>query len=329
MSPAPIPSSDVQSATMQADPYQMPLDNLPLANLPRDRAGVGFKPQYFDAVMAAGHPIGWFEIHAENYMLDGGPVRKQLEVLRQSYPVSCHGVGLSIGSSEPLDRAHLKRLKTLVDWLEPAVFSEHLAWSSHGGEFFNDLLPLPYTKATLQQVADHIDDVQETLGRQMLLENPSTYVDFASHEMTEAEFITSVTQRTGCGLLLDVNNVHVSSVDQRLASSDYLAALPMDAVGEIHLAGHAADQDDEGDLILIDSHNAPVTEAVWSLYQDIISRHGGLPTLVEWDGDLPEFDILTREAERAGQLLNSARSGNSSGGGSGGGSGKGEAHVAE
>ncbi|MGC6485295.1 MAG: DUF692 domain-containing protein [Candidatus Puniceispirillales bacterium] len=285
--------------------------------LPLDRAGVGFKPCYFGEVMTGDHPIGWFEIHAENYMIDGGPVRQQLEQLRARYPVSCHGVGLSIGSSEPLNRAHLARLKTLVDWLEPVVFSEHLAWSSHGGVFFNDLLPLPYTQATLQQVVDHIDEVQEALGRQMLLENPSTYVDFASHEMTEAEFITRIVQQTGCGLLLDINNVHVSSINQQLSPHDYLAALPITAVGEIHLAGHATDQDDEGEELLIDSHNAPVTDAVWALYDHVISHHGVRPTLVEWDGDLPAFDVLAREAAAAGQYLRAVPPG------------KGAIHVAE
>ena len=271
--------------------------------VPIDRAGVGFKPNYFEELMTKNHTIGWFEIHAENYMLDGGPVRRQLEHLLQSYPVSCHGVGLSIGSSEPLDTAHLKRLKMLIDWLEPAIFSEHLAWSSHAGAFFNDLLPLPYTQKTLQQVVSHIDEVQELLNVKMLLENPSTYIDFTSHEMSEVEFITSVIKQTGCGLLLDVNNVYVSCINQNYSATDYLAGLPMEAVGEIHLAGHYVDKNDREDLILIDSHNAPISQAVWELYEDIISHHGALPTLVEWDGDLPAFDILAHEAELARHIL--------------------------
>lgn len=184
-----------------------------ITSLP-DAAGTSFKPVHADAVMAGGHPVAWFEIHAENYMIDGGPMRWQLEALAASYPVSCHGVGLSIGSMQPLDRDHLGRLRTLLDWLEPAAFSEHLAWSSHGGTCFNDLLPLPYTRQTLARVVEHINQVQDVLGRRMLLENPSLYIDFDCHEMSETEFISEIIRQTGCGILLDINNVVVSSTNQ-------------------------------------------------------------------------------------------------------------------
>lgn len=267
--------------------------------LPTDQTGVSFKPLYFEDIETSDHPVGWFEIHAENYMVDGGPMRHQLERLRQSFPVSCHGVGLSIGSSEALDGAHLDRLLRLVDWLEPAVFSEHLAWSSHGGHFFNDLLPLPYTRQTLKRVVDHIDQVQSHLSRTILLENPSTYVSFPENEMSEAQFLSSVVAQTGCELLLDINNVYVSCTNQCFAPDEFIDALPIDTVKQIHLAGHAVDRDDDDQVLLIDSHNAKVTEAVWDLYERIVARHGRIPTLIEWDGDLPEFSVLVDEALEA------------------------------
>ena len=222
-------------------------------DLPIENPGVSFKPQYYEEASAGEHALGWFEIHAENYMIDGGPVRNQLQQLRRDYPISCHGVGLSIGSEQGLDRSHLSRLKTLLDWLEPAVFSEHLAWSSHGVNFFNDLLPLPYTRATLEQVVNHIDEVQNTLQRTILLENPSTYLDFSTHEMGEAEFISEIIRRSGCGLLLDINNVYVSTTNQGFSANGFLDALPVEAIGQIHLAGHSADQDEAGNCLLIDS----------------------------------------------------------------------------
>ena len=277
--------------------------------LPVDKAGVGFKSQYFADVMKGDHAIGWFEIHAENYMLDGGPIRKQLEDLRSRYPISCHGVGLSIGSMHALDEAHLKRLKTLVGWLDPSMFSEHLAWSSHGKNYYNDLLPLPYTKETLGRVTDHINQVQDALGRRMLLENPSTYLHFANHDMSEIEFIGSVAKATGCGLLLDINNVYVSSVNQGVSPWDYLDAYPFQHVGEIHLAGHARETDDDGAVLLIDSHNKKVADEVWQLYQRMLARHGRRPTLIEWDGDLPSFRTLEAEAIKAMALMPSEDAG--------------------
>jgi len=274
----------------------------PLTQLP-DAVGVSFKPVHADAITALAHPVEWFEIHAENYMIDGGPMRWQLEKLAVSYPVSCHGVGLSIGSMQALSKDHLRRLKTLMDWLEPQAFSEHLAWSSHGGTSFNDLLPLPYTRETLARVIEHIDQVQEVLGCRMLLENPSLYIDFDTHEMSETEFISAVIRQTGCGLLLDINNVVVSCTNQGMAPEPYLDALPMEAVGEIHLAGHFVDQHASCAPLLIDSHDTFVGSRVWELYARVIDSHGARPTLIEWDGNLPEFGTLAAEAEKAAIIL--------------------------
>ena len=272
-------------------------DTLP--NLP----GVGYKPQHFAAIMADAAPVGWLEIHAENYMGDGGRPLAQLRHLAERFPMSVHGVGLSIGGEAPLDPDHLSRLKTLCDGLNPASFSEHLAWSTHDGAFLNDLLPLPYTAQTLARVCDHIDQVQSFLGRKMLLENPSSYLAFAETTLSEVEFLTAIANRTGCGLLLDVNNVYVSSVNQSFNPLEYIAAFPLHLVGEIHLGGHDEDQDDHGARLLIDSHGAEVVDPVWSLYADTIARSGGKPTLIEWDNDVPEWPVLAAEAARATQIL--------------------------
>ena len=213
-----------------------------LPNLP----GVGYKPQHFAAILADPGPVGWLEIHAENYLCAGGRPLAQLRALAERFALSVHGVGLSIGGTAPLDADHLSRLKTLCDRLNPASFSEHLAWSTHDGTYLNDLLPLPYTVATLNTVCDHIDQVQAVLGRRMLLENPSSYLCFAESEMDETTFLREITRRTGCGLLLDVNNVHISAVNLQTDAQAYLDAFPLDAVGEIHLGGHAADTADPG-----------------------------------------------------------------------------------
>lgn len=271
-------------------------------NLPA-RAGVGYKPQHFSALLENPGAVGWLEIHAENYLGEGGRPLAQLRHLAGRFPISVHGVGLSIGGEAPLDADHLARLKALCDWLQPASFSEHLAWSTHEGAFLNDLLPLPYTAATLARVADHIDQVQEALGRRMLLENPSTYLAFAESEMAEVEFLQEIARRTGCFLLLDVNNVQVSSVNQGRSAEAYLDAFPLDLVGEIHLGGHHADRDDHGAVLLIDSHAAPVEDRVWALYRRVIARGGPKPTLIEWDDDLPAWPVLEAEAARAALVL--------------------------
>ncbi len=266
--------------------------------------GVGYKAQHFAAIMEDATPVGWLEIHAENYMGMGGRPLAQLRHLSEKFPFSVHGVGLSIGGEGPLDPDHLTRLKTLCDWLQPASFSEHLAWSTHDSAFLNDLLPLPYTAATLARVADHIDEVQEVLGRQMLLENPSSYLAFEDSEMTETDFLTEVSRRTGCGLLLDVNNVFVSATNLGYSPQGYIDAYPLDRVGEIHLGGHDEDEDEVGAPLLIDSHGREVVDPVWALLDYTLARSGPKPLLIEWDTDVPDWPVLASEATRAEAALN-------------------------
>ena len=265
--------------------------------------GVGYKPQHFDALTADPGPVTWLEVHAENYMGAGGRPLAQLRHLSERFAISVHGVGLSIGGEGRLDPDHLARLKHLVGWLTPASFSEQLAWSTHDTGFLNDLLPLPYTAATVARVSDHIDEVQEVLGRRMLLENPSTYLAFDETDMAETEFLAEIARRTGCGLLLDVNNVFVSATNQQTDALSYLNAFPLDAVGELHLGGHDEDADETGAPLLIDSHDREVVDPVWELYAHVIARGGPRPTLIEWDSDLPEWSVLRAEAERADALL--------------------------
>jgi len=267
------------------------------------RAGVGYKPKHLDEILAQPDTIGWLEIHAENYMGDGGPQLAQLRYLRERFPISCHGVGLSIGSEGPLDKEHLARLKKLVDWLNPALFSEHLAWSTHDDGFLNDLLPAPYTQTSVNTVIEHINQVQDVIGRQMLLENPSVYVMFEQSTMNEIEFLNEIVTHTGCGLLLDVNNIYVSNTNQQTSAEKYLADFPVEHIGEVHLGGHDSQTDDFGDPLLIDSHNAPVVDPVWNLYETLISRTGPLPTLIEWDNDIPEWPVLANEARLANDIL--------------------------
>jgi len=262
------------------------------------RAGVGFKPEHFEAILAERPDVGFFEIHAENYMGDGGPPHRRLEALRALYPLSLHGVGLSLGGPRPLDREHLVRLASLRRRYEPGLFSEHLAWSSHDVGFLDDLLPLPYTAETLRVVCEHVDQTQSVVGR-MLLENPSTYVRFAESDIPEAEFLAEIVRRTGCGLLLDVNNVEVQAGNHGIDPLSYLDAYPLAAVEEIHLAGYADARDDAGAEFRIDAHNSPVRPKVWSLYRLVVSRIGAKPTLIEWDNDVPEWPTLHAEARRA------------------------------
>ena len=276
-----------------------------ISNLPAS-TGVGFKPEHFRDILATEQPLGFFEVHAENYMGAGGPPHAQLGALRERYALSVHGVGLSIGSMRPLDRDHLGRLKTLCDRYAPESFSEHLAWSSHDDVYLNDLLPLPYTQATLARTAEHVDEVQTALGRQMLLENPSTYVRFAESTISEADFLAEISKRTGCGLLLDINNVFVSAINHATAPLAYLDAFPLDRVREIHLGGHDEEADDTGAPLLIDTHGSPIAAAVWSLYADVIARTGPLPTLVEWDNDIPDWPALCAEAVAAQMILSGA-----------------------
>jgi uncharacterized protein len=266
-------------------------------------AGTSFKHEHLNAVLADGPQRGFFEVHAENYMGAGGPPHRSLERIRRDHPVSLHGVCMSIGSPQALDRAHLARFETLVERYEPALVSEHLAWSTHRSTFFSDLLPLPYTESTLDHVCTHIDEVQEAIGQRILLENPSSYVAFAESTMSETDFIRAIVRRTSCDLLLDINNVFVSATNHGYAASDYLANFPLHRVREIHLAGHAEQNDDEGERLLIDSHDGPVADAVWKLYEIIISHSGTIPTLIEWDSNIPEWPILKAEAAAAQVIL--------------------------
>ena len=267
------------------------------------QAGTSFKHEHLPAIMADGKPKGFFEVHAENYMGAGGPPHRALEAIRQDNPVSLHGVCMSIGGPQPLDREHLGRFRSLVERYQPALVSEHLAWSTHENTFFNDLLPLPYTNETLSRVCEHIDEVQQAIGRPILLENPSTYVTFRESTMSETDFIRTIARRTGCGLLLDVNNVFVSATNHGFSALDYLSDFPLAKVGEIHLAGHAEQADDEGERLLIDSHDGPVADAVWKLYEIVIQKCGPVPTLIEWDSNIPDWPVLTAEATAAQQIL--------------------------
>jgi uncharacterized protein len=265
--------------------------------------GVGFKPEHFEAIADTRPGLGFFEVHAENYMGAGGAPHRRLDAIREQYPLSLHGVGLSIGSPGPLDRGHLQRLAAVAKRFEPTLVSEHLAWSTHEGAFLNDLLPLPYTDETVARVSEHIDEVQNALGRAMLLENPSTYVVFAESTWAETDFLREIARRTGCGLLLDVNNIFVSAVNHGFDPVRYLADFPLSAVGEIHLAGYAEDTDDSGLPLLIDAHDSPVRDAVWALYAVAIRRLGATPTLIEWDNDVPAWPTLLGEARRAERAI--------------------------
>jgi uncharacterized protein (UPF0276 family) len=271
-------------------------------------AGTSFKHEHLPAILAEGTQRGFFEVHAENYMGAGGPPHRALEAIRRDHPVSLHGVCMSIGGPQPLDKAHLTRFRNLVARYEPALVSEHLAWSTHQTTYFNDLLPLPYTAATLGRVCDHIDEVQEAIGRPLLLENPSTYVTFRESTMSETSFVRAVARRTGCGLLLDINNVFVFATNHGFSAREYLADFPLSLVGEIHLAGHAEQLDDEGCPLLIDSHDGPVADTVWKLFEIVIGKCGPIPTLVEWDSKIPDWPILKAEAAAAQAILDLGRS---------------------
>tara|TARA_R110002020_G_scaffold316361_6_gene531496 strand:- start:21530 stop:22450 length:921 start_codon:yes stop_codon:yes gene_type:complete len=267
------------------------------------RAGAGLKTAHIDAILADDYKIGFLEVHAENFMGDGGPVHRGLAAIRSQFPLSVHGVGLSIGSESGINPVHLDRLAKVVDRYEPAMVSEHLAWSSHDAGYFNDLLPVPYNSRTLERVVSHISQIQDRLKRRILLENPSTYVAFEETTMSETDFIGEIARQSGCGLLLDINNVFVSATNHGWKPLHYLRDFPLELVEEIHLAGHAEDIDDEGDLLLIDAHDRPVADAVWKLYEIIISQTSALPTLIEWDNDVPEWPVLRREAQLADAIL--------------------------
>lgn len=276
------------------------------AALPR-RAGAGFKPRHFAQWLADPAPPAFAEVHAENHLAAGGASRAMLDRLAARVPLSIHGVGLSIGGAT-LDDVHLARIAALLDRFPDAPFSEHLAWSTHDGTYFNDLLPVAYDRPTLDRVCLHVDRVQARLRRRIALENPSTYVTPASSDWDEPDFLAAIVARTGCALLLDVNNLHVSCHNHGRDPLAYLAALPLAAVTELHLAGFAEDRgvSDDEPLLLIDTHGAPVAPAVWGLYREVLARVGALPTLVEWDTDVPDYATLRAEAARADACLDAA-----------------------
>lgn len=262
------------------------------------RAGIGIKPMHYDDLLANRPRLAFLEVHAENYMGAGGPPHAYLEALACAYPLSFHGVDMSLGGAERLDREHLARWRTLIERYQPALISEHIAWSRFDGHGLHDLLPLPYTDQSLAVVCDHIDEMQTALGRKILVENPSTYLTFDASHLEEADFIVEAAQRTGCGLLLDINNVYVNARNHGFNAKDWLQRIPGDCVGEIHLAGHALVRED-GFEMRVDDHGARVNDRVWDLYRDTIVRIGKRPTLIEWDTDVPALEILLDEAMRA------------------------------
>jgi hypothetical protein len=272
-----------------------------LAPLPA-RAGIGLRSEHYQAALADRPAAAFLEVHAENYFGDGGRPLAVLSELSWEYPLSLHGVGLSLGSTDPLNEWHLARIERLVDRFEPALVSEHLSWSSVGGRYFNDLLPLPYTEEALAHVVARIGIVQDRLRRPILVENPSSYLEYEHSTIPEWEFLAAVATRSGCGLLLDVNNVYVSAVNHGFDARQYLRAVPASAIAEIHLAGHTVRR--YGDAgILIDTHDQRVCPAVWQLYADAIALYGPRPTLIEWDSNLPPLAVLEDEARQAQRYL--------------------------
>jgi uncharacterized protein len=267
------------------------------------KAGAGFKPDYLADILQDENGVGFFEVHAENLMGDGGTPHAVMSKLREEYPLFLHGVGMSLGGEAPLNREHLQRFKHVVERFEPMVVSEHLAWSSHDTTYYNDLLPVPYTKMVLDRVVSHIHQFQNELGRKMLLENPSTYVAFEQCDMSETDFLHEIVKQTGCGLLLDVNNVYVSAINHNYSAEQYLTEFPLDHVREIHLAGHATEEDEKGAPLLIDAHDREISDAVWLIYENVIAKIGPVPTLIEWDNDLPAWSVLKDEVTKADAIL--------------------------
>lgn len=266
------------------------------------RAGIGLRAQYHEQLLRERPPIAWLEGHSENYFADGGGQIEVITQLRADYPLSLHGVGLSLGSTDPLDREHLRRLKRLIDICEPGLVSEHVSWGSVGGIHTNDLLPLPYTEEALVHMIERVNYVQEYLQRQILVENVSSYLQFADSQLTESEFVVALCSATGAGLLLDVNNVYVSSRNHRFDAFQFIRSIPKDVVREIHLAGHTVNRHGDAE-ILIDTHSAPVCDEVWDLYMNAVARFGRVPTLIEWDADLPPLEVLMNEAAAAQRIL--------------------------
>jgi uncharacterized protein (UPF0276 family) len=266
------------------------------------RAGIGLRFQHHQKVLEEGPGVPWLEVHTENYM-GGGPSIRTLETIRRDTPISLHGVGLSLGSADGLDPAHLERIRQVAERVDPALMSEHVAWSVAGGNYLADLLPLPMTEEALDVVCRHVTQTQDYLKRRILVENPSTYVQFGHSTVPEWEFMAAVAARTGCGILCDVNNIYVSAQNHGWNASRYLAWLPSEAIGEIHLAGHAVRTLSDGRTLRIDDHGSRVSPAVWSLYEDAIRRFGPVPTLIEWDNEVPPLAVLQDEAGHAQRIL--------------------------
>ena len=268
-------------------------------------AGIGLRSAHHDALLQTRPATAWLEIHPENFFADGGKPLQLLEQVRALYPLSLHGVGLSLGSTDPLNKTHLSRLKHLIDQFQPGLVSEHLSWGSAGDRYLNDLLPLPYTAEALDHMVERVSQVQDYLGRQILIENVSSYLEFSVSDIPEWEFFAALARRAGCGLLLDINNVYVNACNHGFAAADFLTQIPAEFVQEIHLAGFSVNPV-EGGEILIDTHSRPVCEQVWQLYQHTIDAIGPRPTLIEWDQDLPELNVLLAEAQRAEHILERA-----------------------
>ena len=262
------------------------------------RAGIGLRSPHYQAVLAQAPQVGFLEVHSENFFGDGGPPLKYLARFREDYAISTHGVGMSLGSADPLDAAHVKKLQRLVNAVDPVLVSEHLCWVGVNGRFLNDLLPLPYTEESLLHVVRRVGELQDALKRRILVENVSSYLEFAESTIPEWEFVREVASRSGCGILLDVNNIYVNAVNHGFDAMRYLEAIEPGSVGEIHLAGFQ----DTGE-ILIDTHGSAVCEDVWTLYEKAIARLGPVPTLIEWDTDIPALEVLLGEADKANHVL--------------------------
>ena len=286
-------------AMSHQQPRQLSSSLIPL------RSGVGFKANHGAGILKTKPGLGWFEVHPENYMVAGGPRHALLTEIRDRYPLSLHGVALSLAGAEPLDEDHLQSLKALIGRYEPGLVSEHLAWSAHGGHYFADLLPVPLSSEALGRVCENVDRTQEALGRQILIENPSTYLPLEGSDIPEPEFLMSVAKRTGCGLLLDVNNIYVSTQNLDGNAEAYVDAIDGALIGEVHLAGHAVDEAGP-ECLLIDDHGSAVRDPVWDLYARLIRRVGLKPTLVEWDTNVPEWPVLFEEARKAERTMNEA-----------------------
>ncbi|ODV42521.1 hypothetical protein AWV79_26225 [Cupriavidus sp. UYMMa02A] len=270
------------------------------------RAGIGLRFRHHQTVLEERPAVAWFEVHTENYM-GGGRAPGCLEGIRADYPLSLHGVGLSLGSAEELDLSHLARVCEVADRLEPGLVSDHLSWSIAGGMYLADLLPLPMTDEALAVVCRHVDQVQGALRRSILVENPSTYFQFRHSTIPEWEFLAEVARRTGCGILCDVNNIYVSASNHGWDAMTYLRELPPAAIGEIHLAGHSVRQLGQGRVVRIDDHGSRVAPAVWALYEAALGLFGPVPTLIEWDTDVPDLDVLRDEARIAETALERQR----------------------